>query len=113
SRVPRARASRSLEAWSRWEGEGLVGVAGVAGTVERQSTGEAIDPFTHGLQLVLDIAQQAAVFGDLSGEVFVFDAHDVGRLAWRHSTFGAPAFAAPSLYAHATRRAHDARLRIG
>jgi hypothetical protein len=61
---------------------------------------------------VFDVAEQTAVFGDLRGEVLVFDARHIERLTWVDAPFTAPPIAVPAFYAHTARRAHVARNRI-
>jgi hypothetical protein len=91
----------------------LLGLACTPRTLDRHPTAEAIDAFTHELELELDIAEKPAVFGDLGGEVLVFDASHIKRFARLDSPFASPPISVPALYTHAAQRAHDVRARIG
>jgi hypothetical protein len=104
---------------AQWKSDGyartapLLGLACTPSTLDWQSTAEAIDALTHQFQLVLDVAEEPAVLGDLGGEIFVLDAGHIKHVARLDSPFTSPPIGAPALYAHAAQRAHNARARIG
>jgi len=91
----------------------LLGLDHTPRALDRQTAAEAIDALTHQLQLLFDISQKAAVFGDFGGEVFVLDAGHIKRVARLDSPFTSTPLGTPTFYTHAARRAHIARDRIG
>jgi hypothetical protein len=90
----------------------LLRLVHAAGALNRQSAAEAVDSVANQLKLVFDVTEQPAVFGDLCGEILVFDSGDIERFARLDAPFTAPPIAVPAFYAHTAQRAHLARNRV-